>query len=174
MIQKAIRNYFSSATVIGPLDCFSVRLKNFTSCVDLAIAHRLHTIADYSRILVMENGELKEWGTPLELATKHGSHFKALIESTGKTEAAVLMEMMGAGQSERKEKKLIKYASTDIHEDSSSSTVSSSPSESSSSRRRSDQRKSGEETVEMSEKRAEEGFDSEQAAVSYEYQSEDF
>jgi len=122
----------------------------------------------------MENGELKEWGTPLELATKDGSHFKALIESTGKTEAAVLMEMMGTGKSERKEKKLIKYASSDIHEDeSSSSTVSSSPSASSSSRRRSDQKKSGEEAVEMS-KKAEEGSDSEQAAVSYEYQSEDF
>ena len=174
MIQKAIRNYFSSATVIGPLDCRSPCpcLQHFTSCADLAIAHRLHTIADYSRILVMENGELKEWGTPLELATKTGSHFKALIESTGKTEAAVLMEMMGVGQSERKEKKLIKYASTDIHEDS-SSTVSSSPSASSSSRRRSDQRNSGEEAVEMRQEKAEEVSDSDQA-VSYEYRSEDF
>jgi len=123
----------------------------------------------------MENGELKEWGTPLELATQEGSHFKALIESTGKTEAAVLMEMMGASQGERKEKKHIKYASSDIQEDeSSSSTVSSSPSASSPSRRKNDQRKSGEEEVEMSEKKAEEGSDSEQEAVSYEYQSEDF
>jgi len=122
----------------------------------------------------MENGELKEWGTPLDLASTEGSHFKALIESTGKTEAAVLMEMMGAGQSERKEKKLIKYASSDIHEDeSSSSTVSSSPSASSSSSRRCYQRKSGEEAVEVSEK-VEEGSDSEQVAVSYDYQLEDF
>jgi len=146
-------------------------LKNLASHA-LAIAHRLHTIADYSRILVMENGELKEWGTPLELATKEGSHFKALIESTGRTEAALLMEMMGSGQSERKEKKLIKYSSTDAHDDDSSSTVSSSSS-SSSSQRRSGQKRSGEE-VEMKEKKGEEVSVSEQLEVSYSYQSDDF
>jgi len=99
-MQKAIRKYFVGATVIGPSQISSaiIFLSNVLQyphhCSVLAIAHRLHTIADYSRILVIENGGLKESGTPAALAEDPNSHFAQLIKASGKTEAAILREMM--------------------------------------------------------------------------------
>ena len=44
-IQKTIRDKFNDKTVI-------------------AIAHRLRTIADYDKVIVMDNGMVKETGSP--------------------------------------------------------------------------------------------------------------
>ena len=41
----------------------------------LTIAHRLDTIIDYDRILVMENGKLVEDGSPFDLISNKESHF---------------------------------------------------------------------------------------------------
>jgi ABC-type multidrug transport system fused ATPase/permease subunit len=41
-------------------------------CTCLTIAHRLHTIMDADRILLMEKGEVGEYDTPAALATKPG------------------------------------------------------------------------------------------------------
>ena len=48
----------------------------------MAIAHRLDTIADYDKILVMEKGRLVESGTPRELVDAKG-RFWEMIENTG-------------------------------------------------------------------------------------------
>ncbi|EJU03263.1 P-loop containing nucleoside triphosphate hydrolase protein [Dacryopinax primogenitus] len=47
----------------------------------LTIAHRLQTIMDYDKILVMESGELVEFGSPLSLLERN-SMFRALVEGS--------------------------------------------------------------------------------------------
>ncbi|KAK7678757.1 hypothetical protein QCA50_018192 [Cerrena zonata] len=47
-------------------------VNEFTQCTILTIAHRLKTILNYDRILVMDNGSIVEKGTPLELFDKNG------------------------------------------------------------------------------------------------------
>jgi len=55
----------------------------FTSCTVLCIAHRLHTVVFYDKILVMELGKIMEYDTPLNLLSQEKSHFKSLCEKTG-------------------------------------------------------------------------------------------
>ena len=52
-IQKVIREKFAKATVI-------------------TIAHRLNTIADYDKVIVMKRGKIVEQGEPWELINKRG------------------------------------------------------------------------------------------------------
>jgi ABC-type multidrug transport system fused ATPase/permease subunit len=67
IIQNTIREEFHSSTV-------------------LTIAHRLHTILDSDRILVMKEGVVGELGTPKELARDQASHFRGLLISAGEAE----------------------------------------------------------------------------------------
>ena len=53
----------------------------FKHCTVLTIAHRLDSISDYDRILVMKNGRVGEIGTPRELLKNKNSLYKQLIES---------------------------------------------------------------------------------------------
>jgi len=55
----------------------------FSNCTVLTIAHRLETIIDYDIIAFMDNGIIKEKGSPLELLQKEDSHFKSLVDSLG-------------------------------------------------------------------------------------------
>ena len=48
----------------------------------LAIAHRLHTVLDYDRVVVMEAGAVVEVGNPASLAANHESKFYKLLSST--------------------------------------------------------------------------------------------
>lgn len=58
----------------------------------LVIAHRLSTIADFDRILVMNDGEIVEFGTPKELLTNQGGAFQKLVNQSG--EKALLKEII--------------------------------------------------------------------------------
>lgn len=57
----------------------------------LTIAHRLQTVADYDRIVVLDQGEVKEFGTPHDLLQKEEGVFKDMCMSTG--EYPLLEEM---------------------------------------------------------------------------------
>jgi ABC-type multidrug transport system ATPase subunit len=50
----------------------------FRECTVLTIAHRLHTIIDSSRILVMDRGVAAEYDTPNRLLDKENGLFAAL------------------------------------------------------------------------------------------------
>ena len=54
----------------------------------LAIAHRLDTIADYDKILVMDKGKVVEAGNPWELVNRKGM-FWEMIEHTGSNSASI-------------------------------------------------------------------------------------
>ncbi|KAJ1853426.1 Multidrug resistance-associated protein 7, partial [Coemansia sp. RSA 2703] len=55
--------------------------REFTDCTVLTIAHRLNTIMDSDRILVMDNGVVSEFDTPSNLLSNKNSHFTKLVES---------------------------------------------------------------------------------------------
>jgi len=49
----------------------------------LTIAHRLHTIAFYDRILLLGGGEVVEYDTPLQLLSTQGGSLRKLAEESG-------------------------------------------------------------------------------------------
>eukprot|EP00382_Lankesteria_abbotti_P001470 CAMPEP_0113845072 /NCGR_PEP_ID=MMETSP0372-20130328/563_1 /TAXON_ID=340204 /ORGANISM="Lankesteria abbotti" /LENGTH=401 /DNA_ID=CAMNT_0000814093 /DNA_START=366 /DNA_END=1571 /DNA_ORIENTATION=- /assembly_acc=CAM_ASM_000359 len=56
--------------------------KEFHNCTILTIAHRVDTIVDYDRILVMDDGRLAEFGRPEELMAKENGIFRSMcVES---------------------------------------------------------------------------------------------
>ncbi|KAM4531012.1 multidrug resistance-associated protein 1 isoform 2-T2 [Odontesthes bonariensis] len=48
----------------------------FEDCTVLTIAHRLNTIMDYTRVLVLEKGKLAEFDAPSNLITQRGAFYK--------------------------------------------------------------------------------------------------
>lgn len=52
----------------------------------------LDTIIEYDRILVLGDGKVLEFGTPLELLKIKNGHFSSLVNDTGDTMAAQLRE----------------------------------------------------------------------------------
>ncbi|KAJ2885522.1 ATP-binding cassette glutathione S-conjugate transporter ycf1 [Coemansia aciculifera] len=58
----------------------SVIRQEFKDCTVLTIAHRLNTIMDSDRVLVMDQGKVAEFDTPANLLSKD-SHFLKLVES---------------------------------------------------------------------------------------------
>lgn len=71
LIQKTIRTEFSNATI-------------------LTIAHRLNTIMDSNRIVVMDRGVIAEFDTPAHLMDNPSSHLNWLVDQTGPQNAEVL------------------------------------------------------------------------------------
>ena len=53
----------------------------FRSCTVMTIAHRLNTIMDYDRVMVMDSGKIKEIGKPSDLANIESSLFYSMINS---------------------------------------------------------------------------------------------
>jgi len=55
----------------------------FKDCTILTIAHRLNTIMDYDRIVLMKDGQVLEIGPPQELLKDKCSHFRAMAMDAG-------------------------------------------------------------------------------------------
>lgn len=71
LIQETIRNRFADCTVI-------------------TIAHRLNTIMDSDKVLVLDAGKIMEYGHPFELIEQSNGFFKQLLDQTGAATAATL------------------------------------------------------------------------------------
>ncbi len=54
----------------------------FAHCTVITIAHRLNTIIDSDRILVLSNGEVLEYDHPHRLLENESGHFKEMVEAT--------------------------------------------------------------------------------------------
>jgi len=83
ILQSTIRDVFKDATV-------------------LTIAHRLHTIMDSTKIMVFDQGELKEYDAPEVLIAEETSLFSRLIADTGDA-AEHLRTLAAEGATARKE-----------------------------------------------------------------------
>lgn len=55
---------------------------DFNGCTILTIAHRISTVVDYDKILVLERGQVVEFDTPQALLARPDSHFAALVRET--------------------------------------------------------------------------------------------
>ncbi|CAL8303039.1 unnamed protein product [Arctogadus glacialis] len=53
----------------------------FNDCTVLTIAHRLNTIMDYKRVLVLEKGKIAEFDSPTNLIAKKGIFYKMAKDS---------------------------------------------------------------------------------------------
>ncbi|GFQ66173.1 hypothetical protein TNCT_86261 [Trichonephila clavata] len=65
----------------------------FAHCTVLTIAHRLHTIMDSDRVLVLDAGEVKEFDTPFTLLQNRNSLFSHMVQMTGPGMAQQLREV---------------------------------------------------------------------------------
>ncbi|KND00120.1 uncharacterized protein SPPG_04462 [Spizellomyces punctatus DAOM BR117] len=74
LIQRSIKTHFANATV-------------------LSIAHRLNTIADFDRVLVLDNGCRAEFDSPHNLLARPESLFSQLVDATGAANAQLLREI---------------------------------------------------------------------------------
>lgn len=55
----------------------------FRDCTVLTIAHRLDTIADYDRVVVMDAGQVSEFGVPYDLMQNESGIFASLVNALG-------------------------------------------------------------------------------------------
>lgn len=60
-------------------------IKNTT----ITIAHRLQTIIDYDKVLVLDKGAVLEYGDPYDLIHKEDGTFRGMCETTGELDALV-------------------------------------------------------------------------------------
>ncbi|KAK1277908.1 ABC transporter C family member 2 [Acorus gramineus] len=73
--------------------------EEFKSCTMLIIAHRLNTIIDSDRVLLLDAGQVLEFGAPEELLLNEQSAFSRMIQSTGPANAQYLRSLvLGDGE----------------------------------------------------------------------------
>lgn len=58
--------------------------KEFEGRTIIAIAHKLHTVLDFDRVMLLEKGRIVEMGNPQKLLETETSAFHALYKSLGK------------------------------------------------------------------------------------------
>ena len=58
----------------------------FKECTVITIAHRLQTIIDNDRVMVLGDGQLMEYDTPAKLLENEDSHFTKLVEELKRNE----------------------------------------------------------------------------------------
>ena len=90
-LSKSIRNsrilLLDEATSALDLETDSVIQKtireSFVDVTILTIAHRINTVVDYDKVLVLDQGKIVEFDAPAELLKNENSMFYALAKNAG-------------------------------------------------------------------------------------------
>ncbi|KAF7331368.1 Multidrug resistance-associated ABC transporter protein [Mycena kentingensis (nom. inval.)] len=69
--------------------------QEFKDSTIITIAHRLRTVIDYDKILLLEQGRIVEFDKPAVLLADSSSKFHALCKATGKKEFKMLKQLAG-------------------------------------------------------------------------------
>ncbi|KAI0194204.1 putative ABC transporter [Astrocystis sublimbata] len=74
-----------TSSVDGTTEDTILRLvrEDFSDSTVIAVAHRLATVMDFDKIVVMDKGEVVEVGRPGDLLEVEGGHFRAMCQSSG-------------------------------------------------------------------------------------------
>lgn len=85
----------ATANVDAETDKFIQRTirEKFEKCTVLTIAHRLHTVMDSDRVLVMDAGEIVEFDHAHNLLKSNDGYLRKLVDETGFSTAAQLLQM---------------------------------------------------------------------------------
>jgi ABC-type multidrug transport system fused ATPase/permease subunit len=67
--------------------------KNFKNKTVLTIAHRLNTIMDSTRVLVLDKGQVVEFDTPAKLLENKDGIFTSMVDATGPSNAEHLRKI---------------------------------------------------------------------------------
>ncbi|CAC9489055.1 ABC-thiol transporter [Leishmania infantum JPCM5] len=67
----------------------------FSAYTVITIAHRLHTVAQYDKIIVMDHGAVAEMGSPRELVMNRQSIFHSMVEALGRRGAKDFVDLLG-------------------------------------------------------------------------------
>ncbi|VVC94182.1 unnamed protein product [Leptidea sinapis] len=67
--------------------------KHFAQCTVITVAHRLHTVADADRVVVMEAGQIVESGHPHDLLQKEEGYFTKMVKQLGPASEQSLREL---------------------------------------------------------------------------------
>lgn len=67
--------------------------ERFADCTVLTVAHRLHTVMDSDRIMVMDAGRVREFDWPHVLLQRDGGTLRDMVEATGAQEALSLKQV---------------------------------------------------------------------------------
>jgi ATP-binding cassette subfamily C (CFTR/MRP) protein 1 len=76
-VNKPEVDYATDALIQGTIR------REFAGCTSLVVAHRLGTVLDCDRVLVLDQGRLVEQGPPRELLAKPGSRFARMAQQEG-------------------------------------------------------------------------------------------
>jgi len=95
LIQKMIRTEFLNTTVV-------------------TIAHRLNTIIQYDKIMVLDHGKIVEFDSPIKLFDHEESYFSSLIKEQGK-DFEKRMKYLAKHRDEIIEKGGLSEAELDVH-----------------------------------------------------------
>lgn len=80
---------------------------NFEKCTVITIAHRLNTIMDSDRVLVMDAGQAVEFDHPHILLQNPDGFFTRMVKQTGSSSEAVLTKKARESYERKFEKKII-------------------------------------------------------------------
>lgn len=102
-INSSVTLYQATANVDLETDALIQKTidKEFADCTRLTIAHRLNTVMNSDRVLVMDKGIAAEFDTPKNLLKNPNGIFSQLVAQTGQANARLLRSMVFGDEEEK-------------------------------------------------------------------------